>query len=52
MYAVYFQTNYAVKFCWLWDIYRDGHRLGRGSGATMADAMAQATKKMEEVSRG
>ena len=49
-YSVTFQTNNAIpgRSGWLWDIWKDGHRLNGGSERTMAEAWQAAGWKMAE----
>jgi hypothetical protein len=46
---VNFQTNQAIRACWLWDIWKDGHRKGGGSEIRFADAWDAAGKAVARM---
>ena len=46
---VNFQTNCAVRACWLWDIYKDGRRKRSGSEVRFADAWDAAGKAVADM---
>lgn len=48
---VNFQTNNAGRACWLWDIWKEGHRKRSGSEVRFADAWDSAGKAVAEMLR-